>query len=71
MRKDEGHYGSVPRSRRPLMVGALVAVAVIVVVAGLIVNWTTGTSVHWGWLLVAAGFVVGVYALYLWIRLSD
>lgn len=71
MRRDQRHYGSVPPSRRGLMAAALAAVAVIVVVAGLIVNWATGTSVRWGWLMVAVGFVVGIYAFYLWIRLSD
>lgn len=65
------HYGSVPPSRRPLFLGALLTVGAIVVAAGLVINAVTGTSVRWGWLLVAVGAVVGVYALYLWIRLSD
>ena len=67
----EGHYGSVPPSRRRLLVVALLSLVVLIVGAGLVINLITGTSVRWGWLLVAVGFAGGMYALYLWIRLSD
>jgi hypothetical protein len=64
-------YGSVPPRRRMLFRGALAAAGIATLIAGLVVNGVTHTPVRWGWLLIAVGFVMGVYALYLWIRLSD
>lgn len=71
MTKDEHRYGSVPRSRRPLFAAALGGVALAVIVVGLLINLIADTSIQWLWLLVAAGLAVGMYAIYLWIRLSD
>lgn len=67
----ERRYGTVPPRRRRLFVLALGAVGLLVLISGLVTNAVTGTAVAWGWLAVAVGFVMGVYALYLWIRLSD
>lgn len=67
----ERHYGSVPPTRRRLFVLSCLALATLVAIGGLIVDAVTDSPVRWGWLLVAAGFAAGLYALYLWIRLSD
>lgn len=71
MRNEPHRYGSVPRSRRPLFIGACLAMGVLAFIAGIAVNWVTGSAVEWAWLVAAVGFTVGVFAIYLWIRLSD
>lgn len=65
------HYGSVPPHRRRLFAIACGAVGVAVLVGGLVMNAVTDSPVRWGWLLVACGCVMAIYAFYLWIRLSD
>lgn len=65
------HYGSVPPHRRRLFAIACGAVGVAVIASGLVINGVTHSSVRWGWLLVAAGMVMAIYAFYLWVRLSD
>jgi len=67
----EGHYGSVPPHRRRLFAVACAAIGVAVLVGGLVINGVTNSPVRWGWLLVACGLVMAIYAFYLWIRLSD
>lgn len=71
MAKAEHQYGTVPRSRRRLFIVSCAAVGLIMVVLGIVINWVSHTPVAWGWLAVAVGFVMGCYAFYLWIRLSD
>lgn len=71
MSQHKHRYGTVPSSRRRLFATSLLAVGAIVVAIGLVMNLATHTDVRWGWLLVAAGFVMAIYAFYLWIRLSD
>lgn len=61
----------MPPERRRLFAGMLAAVGIVIIVGGLVMNVATGTSVRWGWLAVAVGFAMGMFALYLWIRLSD
>jgi hypothetical protein len=65
------HYGSVPPRRRKLFIVACAAVGIAVLVSGFVINGVTHSPVRWGWLLVAAGLVMAIYAFYLWIRLSD
>lgn len=67
----EHSYGSIPRNRRRLAVGMWVGVGLAVVVGGLVVNLVTHSAVNWAALLYAAGFVMMVFAAYLWFRLSD
>lgn len=67
----ERHYGAVPPHRRRLFALACAAVGVAVLVGGLVINAVTGSPVRWGWLLVAGGMVMAIYAFYLWVRLSD
>lgn len=50
---------------------ACAAIGVAVLVGGLVINGVTNSPVRWGWLLVACGLVMAIYAFYLWIRLSD
>lgn len=64
-------YGVVPPRRRRLFVIACAVVGLATLVLGVVLNWVTHSPVAWGWLAVAVGFVMGVYAIYLWIRLSD
>ena len=71
MAKAQRRYGSIPPNRRRLAVALCLAVGAAAIAGGLVVNWFTGTPVHWAWLLVAAGFVLGLTGLYVWIRLSD
>lgn len=71
MDKNQRQYGVVPPSRRRLFVIACAVVGVITLVLGLVLNWATRSPVVWGWLAVSVGFVMFVYAIYLWIRLSD
>lgn len=71
MARTERRYGTVPPRRRRLFVLALAAIGLLVLISGLVINGVTGTPVAWGWLAVAVGFAMAVYALYLWIRLSD
>lgn len=65
------HYGSVPPHRRRLFAVACAAIGVAVLAGGLVINGVTHSPVRWGWLLVACGLVMAIYAFYLWIRLSD
>ena len=69
--KSGRHYGAVPPNRRRLFAVACAAVGVAVLVGGLVINGVTHSPVRWGWLLVAVGTVMAIYAFYLWIRLSD
>jgi hypothetical protein len=71
MARTQRRYGSIPPDRRRLAVLLCLAVGVAAIVGGVLVNYLTGTSVRWVWLLVAGGFAIGFAALYAWIRLSD
>lgn len=71
MGRSEREYGTVPPARRKLFAGSVAAAGIVVIVVGLLINWFTHSDVAWGWLAVAAGFVMGMYSIYLWIRLSD
>jgi len=71
MARAQRRYGSIPPGRRRLAVLLCLAVGVAAIVGGVLVNYLTGTSVRWVWLLVAGGFALGFAALYSWIRLSD
>lgn len=71
MGSSDDRYGTVPPRRRRLFVLACAAVGVITLICGLVINWVTHSQVAWGWLAIAVGFVMGIYAFYLWIRLSD
>jgi hypothetical protein len=61
----------VPPRRRKLFIVACAAVGIAVLVSGFVINGVTHSPVRWGWLLVATGLVMAIYAFYLWIRLSD
>lgn len=71
MAPTEHRYGTVPPRRRRLFVLALAAVGLVVLISGLVFNAVTATAVAWGWLAAAVGFAMAIYAVYLWIRLSD
>lgn len=71
MNGSERRYGSVPKAHRKLFAGAASALGVLIFVIGLLVSFAVGAPLRWGWLIVAVGFGVGVYSIYLWIRLSD
>ena len=71
MARTERHYGSIPSTRRRLVIVLCLLLGIAVIVGGLMINWFSDTPVKWAWLMVAAGFAVGFGALYLWIRLSD
>lgn len=68
---EEHVAGSIPRSRRKLVVVLCALMGVLVIIGGLVANFATETSIRWPILLVAAGAVVVLFAVYLWVRLSD
>jgi Protein of unknown function (DUF3040) len=71
MNKPDGGPGSIPRSRRPLVVGLCLLIGIVTILAGLLVNMATDTPVQWVLLCYIAGFIVVCYAAFLWVRLSN
>lgn len=64
-------HGSIPRSRRKVALGALLAVGVVIIVISAIGIWISGIPGLWPSLLMWLGVVLAAYSFYLWIRLSD
>ena len=71
MDEQQHQHGVVGPGRRRLVVIACAIVGLATLTLGVVLNWVTHSPVVWGWLAVAVGVVMGVYAVYLWIRLSD
>ena len=61
--------GSPPSTlaRTKRMTGGLVVTGLA---GGVLVNVVSAKPVAWGWLTMAVGFAVAVFAAYLWFRLS-
>jgi hypothetical protein len=70
MSTEEGGPGSIPRARRPMVVGLCLLIGIVMIVAGLLVNLITDTPVQWVLLFYIAGVIVLFYAAFLWVRLS-
>lgn len=66
-----GPPGSIPKARRPLVVGLCLLVGALMIVAGLLVNLFTDSAVQWNLLFYITGVIVLCIAGYLWVRLSN
>jgi hypothetical protein len=71
MSGSSGPPGSIPKARRPLVVGLLLLIGAVMIGAGLLVNFFTNSAVQWNLLFYIAGIVVLCCAAYLWVRLSN
>ena len=71
MSGSDGRPGSIPKARRPLVVGLCLLVGVVMILAGLLVNLLTDSAVQWNLLFYIAGVTVLCIAAYLWVRLSN
>ncbi|MTD13887.1 hypothetical protein GIS00_08020 [Nakamurella sp. YIM 132087] len=65
------HSGSIPPAQRRLTI-VLAAVFVVLVVGGSLVgNALAGTPIDWLWMIAGTAFITLLFALFLWVRLSD
>ena len=71
MSRPDGPPGSIPRARRPLVVGLCLLIGVVMIGAGLLVNLLTHTPVQWVLLCYIAGSITLCCAAFLWVRLSN
>jgi hypothetical protein len=63
--------GSIPPDQRRLAI-IVAAVFLVLVVAGSVVgNALAGTPINWFWMIGGTLFILALFVLFLWVRLSE